>query len=306
MPSLRDVVQDPMLTNVSVKFQNEDYIAEILMPSFPVKTQNGKYYRYKANHFRPSDTLRAPGSGANEVDFEMDTKGTFHCDDNALKEFVPVELQEQADSAIDPLIDATENVTEKIQIGKEQALATVMANTSILTNYTTLSGTDQWSDYTNSDPMDDIKTAKSAVHAAIFREPNVLVLQKQVYDKLLDHPDIVERIKYSQLGVASPELLARLFGVDKVVIAGAGYNSATEGQDDSMSYIWGKHAWLLYVAPTKRLKQITFGWTFHYKNRMTEKWTEGDRKGTYVRVAENYDQKLVSASAAYLLKNAIA
>ena len=30
-------------------------------------------------------------------------------------------------------------------------------------------------------------------------DPNTLVLSKKVFDKLVDHPAIVERVKYSQL-----------------------------------------------------------------------------------------------------------
>ena len=307
MPTLRDVMQDPMLSNVSVKYQNADYVADQILPIFPVKKQNGKYYIYTGSHLRPVDTLRAAGSEANEVDFQVDPDGTYHCDDNALKERVPFEVQDQADAAMDPLIDATENITERLMVGKERALAALMGSTAIITpNNTTLAGTDQWSDYSNSDPVDDVKTAKSTVHAAIFREPNVLVLQKQVYDKLLDHPDIVDRIKYSQMGVATPELLARIFGVAKVIVAGAGYNSVDEGVADSFSYCWGKHAWLIYIAPGKRLKQITFGYTFAYKKRQTKRWTDGDKECTYVRVNENTDQKLVSVLACYLIENAIA
>lgn len=305
MPTLRDVAADAVLTNVAVKYTNEAYIADQILPIFPVKKQNGKYYVYDAENLRPVKTLRAIGGEANEVDYGVSLSGTYGCDDNALKEFIPEEIQDQADQPIDPLIDATENVTERILIGKETALATNMASTSVLTNYTTLSGTDRWDDYTNSDPIGDVKTAKTAVHAKIFREPNVLVLQKQVYDVLLDHPDVIERIKYSQLGVASPELLARLFGVEKVIVASAGYNAVDEGVADSLSYIWGKHAFLVYVAPTVRAKQITFGYTFTYQSRVTERWTDGDKKGTYVRVHENYDQKFVTVNAAYALRTVI-
>jgi hypothetical protein len=305
MPTLRDVAQDAVLTNVAVKYTNEAYIADQILPTFTVKKQNGKYYVYDSAQMRPVKTLRAIGAGANEVDYGVSCSGTYGCDDHALKEFVAEEIQDQADQPIDPLIDATENVTERILIGKEKDLATNMASTSVLTNYSTLSGTDRWDDYTNSDPIDDVKTAKAAVHAKIFKTPNTLVLQKQVYEKLLDHPDIVERIKYSQLGVANAALLARIFDVENVLIASAGYNSADEGQADAHSYIWGKHAWLVYIAPTVKAKQVTFGYTFTYQTRVTEKWTDGDLKGTFVRVHENYDQKFVSVDAAYALRTVI-
>ena len=55
---------------------------------------------------------------------------------------------------------------------------------------------------------------------------------------------------------------------------------------------------------------ITLGLTYQWKERIVERLrgsTEEDRKGTYVRVGDNYyDMNLVSASAGYLIKNAVA
>lgn len=303
MPTLRDISYDPILSNVAIAYSNEDYIAETLFPTFPIAKQHGKYYEYNKAKWRQVKTLRAAGSPANEVEtFNVERKD-FFCDDHALKSFVPEEIEAQADSPIAPQTDETEGITELLLVDKERALATIMGDNTILTNSST-PGT-LWDAASGSDPIGDVRTAKSKIHAKLFREPNTLVLQKQVYDKLIDHKDIIDRIKYSALGVATTELLARLFGVDRVIIAGAGYNSSKEGQDDSMGYIWGKHAWLAYIAPTLKIKQITFGYHFNYAKRITEKWTDGDRKGTFIRVHETYDQKLVCKDACYFLKDVI-
>jgi len=304
---IRDVVVDPVLSNVSIGYKNEMYIAELLMPVFQVKKQQGKYYEYDKAMWRQNDTRRAPGSAANEVEYGLST-ATFYAEDHALKEKIPHEIIDQADSALAPETDAVENITEMLLVDKEIALATVMSNTAtgFMTENTTLSGTDQWSDYTNSDPLDDVKTGMQNIQKKIGRKPNTLVLCQDTFDKLIEHPDVIEKIKYSQLGVATTELLARLFQVERVIIGAAIKNSATEGATDSLGYIWSKHAWLIYIAPTKRLKQPTFGWTFTYKNRKVEKWDNTDSKSRFVRTNDNYVQKLVAAEAAYLIKAAIA
>jgi hypothetical protein len=136
------------------------------------------------------------------------------------------------------------------------------------------------------------------------------MLGKQVWDKLKHHPAFLERVKYSQKGVISADLLASLVGVDRVIIAAAGKNTAVEGQSDSMSYIWGKNAVLAYVNPRLGKKTITLGLTYQWKTRKVERLRgadEEDRKGTYVRVGNHYyDQNIVAASAGYLVKNAVA
>jgi len=306
-PTLKDIQYDPILSNISVDYKNELYVAEQILPPVTVKTRTGKYFNYDTSKFRKAMSLRAMGGHTNEVDFNLSQSTAFIIKEHALKEIVPDELVDQAPLPLDPMMDAAENVTEKLLIEKEYDLAVYMQSTTNLSRNTTLSGTSQWSDYANSDPIGDIQTGKTTIHGYIFRQPNVLVLGKQVYDKLIQHPDIIDRIKYSQLGVAGTDLLAKLFDVDKVIVGGAGYESATEGQTSSMAYIWGKYAWLLYVNPRPTIKNISFGYHFQLKTpRIVDKWYEKDQKGTFVRVTDEYTREIVSANCAYLIKNAVA
>jgi hypothetical protein len=305
-PTLQDIRYDPILSNVSVAYKNEEYIAERILPVVKVAHPTGKYFVYDTSKFRKEQSLRGMGSSTNEVDYGISQSTAFVIKEHALKEIVPDELVEQSPAPLGPEIDATENVTEKLLVEKEYDLATYMQSTSNLTNYVTLSGTDQWSDYVNSDPIDDIRTGKAAVHAKIFKEPNTLVLGKQVYDKLVDHPDIIDRIKYSALGVATTDLLARIFDVSNVIIAGAGYESANEGQSSSMAYIWGKYAWLLYVTPRPAIRAISFGYHFVDKVKAVDKWYDKDKKGTFVRVTDRYTREIVSVDCAYLLTAVVA
>ncbi|MCX6013511.1 MAG: major capsid protein [Chloroflexi bacterium] len=305
-PTLYDIRVDPILSNISVAYKNAEYVAEQILPIVKVMTVTGKYFVYDTSSFRKSNSLRGMGASAKEVDYGVSQSTAYVIKEHCLKELVPDELIEQAPTPLSPEMDATENVTEKLLVEKEYDLAAYMASSSNLTNYVALSGTDKWSDYSNSDPCKDIRTGKAAINAKIFREPNVLVLGKQVYDKLVDHPDIIDRIKYSALGVATTDLLARLFDVEKVIIGGAGYESATEGQTSSMAYIWGKNAWLIYVSPRPGIKQISFGYHFQNKIREVDKWYDKDRKGTFVRVTDCYTREIVSIDCAYLIYGAVA
>jgi hypothetical protein len=105
-------------------------------------------------------------------------------------------------------------------------------------------------------------------------------------------------------------MVASLFEVDRVIVAGAGYNTSKEGQTDTMSYIWGKNGILAYIAPRIQPKLMTLGLTYTWQQMQTERMRgtdEEDRKGTYIRVGNHYyDENLVSASAGYLIKNIVA
>jgi hypothetical protein len=305
---------DPMLTNVAIGYQNDEYVAERILPYFDVKKQSGKHFVYDRGRFRTVDTLRGTGAGANEVTHKLTVGDPYYCDDHALREFVADEDIDNAITPTSPLVDATENIVDLLKIDYEIEAATLMADTGVLTQNTTLSGTSQWSDYTNSNPFTNIETAKATIHENLFVQPNTLLMGKQVFDKLKHHPLILERIKYSQMAVTTEQIMATVFGVKNVIVAGAGKNTAKEGQADDMGYIWGKHAWLLYIAPVLRPKMITFAFSYRWvegKSPMVVEREAGvderNRRGQYVRVGDfYYDQKLVSAEAAYLIKNAVA
>lgn len=300
---------DPMLTNVAIAFSNDAYIAEMIFPSFPVAKQSGKHFIYDKGRFRPTNNTRGAGANSNEVTLSLSTGTPYFAEDHALKEFV---TDEDVDNAIasDPFVDATENVMERHLISRERELAGMLTDTGTITQNITLSGTAQFNDYSNSDPFGVIEAGMQAVHAQLFLRPNTAIIGKQVWDKLKYHPAFLERIKYTQKGVITEDLLASLIGVDRVIVAGAGYNNTTEGQTDSMTYIWGKVIVLAYIAPKIAPKMITLGFTYTWKQMITERLRgsdEEDRKGAYVRVGNYYyDQKLVSTQCAYLIANAVA
>lgn len=303
----QDVVVDPALSNVSIKYTNDEFIADEVLPMVKVAKQTGKYFIYDKSNLRVDKTARAAGSGANEVDIGVAPTGTFSCDDHALKGFVADEVQDQADAALNPLIDETEAITEKMLLDRETNAAALLMNTSNLTNNVTLSGTSQWSDYSNSDPIGDVRLARTTVHQNTFKKPNTMILGKQVFDMLIEHPQIIERIKYSQLGVVTKELLARVFQVENIIVGEAGSNTAKEGQTDALSYVWGKHCIIAYIAKKVQIKMLTLGLTFTYSTRLVKRWRDEDREGTYVRIGnDNYSQKIIAAAAGYLIYNATA
>jgi hypothetical protein len=300
---------DPILTDVSLGYKNAAYIADLLLPTLPMKLQSGKHFVYDKGMFRSEDNKRGPGARSKEVTHNISTGLTYFCEDHALKEFVADEDVDGAPEGVDPYVDATEFVTEKHLVAKEIEAATLLTSTGTITQNETLSGTSQWSD-PNSDPVAAVRDAKATVRDSIMIDPNSLMLSKKVFDKLVDHPAIVERVKYSQLGVLSADLLARFFDVERVIIGAAKKNTSVEGQADSMSDIWGRDALLAYINPRLGQKTVSLGVTYQWKQRSTERLNgtdERDRRGQFIRVGDHYyDQELIAAGAAYLFKDAVA
>jgi hypothetical protein len=313
MPEVSQVHIDAALTNVCVAYSNPNFVADLIAPPVAVRKQSDRYFIYDADRerFRSSSDKRAPGAEANEVDFAL-SNDNYYCEDHALESVIPDEERENADPPIQPEIDRTEFLMEKIILNKEIALANRIRTGSDIPGET-LSGQGQWSDYTNSDPVAEVEAHKATIQEAVQVIPNTLVLPYDVYAKVRLHPKVTDRTQYMSLGTADPKTLATLFDVGQVLVARALKNVAAPGQAADLDYVWGKDAFLCYAPSRPALKRVTFAYTFVWtmapgsvSGHVVEVWRENRRKADMIRVQRYYDQKVIAAGAIYLWKNAVA
>lgn len=302
----------PLLTNISLAYKNESYIAELILPVVPVIKDTAQIATYGMDNLRIEESLRAQGSGANEVNHTLTLGAHYILQDHALKEFVTKEEEDNADKPITPRIDATENLTDRLQVIKEKELADTMANTWVITLNTTLSGTSQWSDFDNSDPFDDIKTAMESVRSNSWMLPNTFVMSYAVMMTLMVHPSVIARLPNTVV-VTSDWVIQALKlafpNIKNIFVGSAQYNSGVEWWTDALADIWGKHFWVWYVSDKPRLKSRSFGFTYQApgQNRQIKVLQyDEDKEGRFIRINDKYDQKLVDNKCMYLIKNAIA
>jgi hypothetical protein len=311
---------DIALTNISIGYPNEGFVGDAVFPSVPVKKQSDKYYIFGdfADWTPEIEDVRAPGAEANEIPGFTVSTDTYYTSEHALQIAVTDEERENSDSPFNPDRDATELVTSKLILGKELLIHDMITNTS---NYhsglsTTLSGTAQWSDYTGSShPFIDLKTGRDAMHAQIHMLPTLAIIPYEVMSGLEDHPDLLDRIKYSERAILTPELIASLLGLPQVLVPGVGYNSAHPGQNPTLGYIWGKDVWMGYVPARPGLKIPAFGYEFTQNigggRRAVDRWREERRVSDIIRTRWRYDLKLTAvddsglSTAAYLIKAAV-
>jgi len=303
-PTEKDVHVDAILSGVSIKYTNDELIADQVLPVVPVKKESDKYYRYTRNWKLPQ-SKRAAGTEANEVDWNLDTD-TYSCEEYALKDFIADRVRDNADNPLDMDVDTTEGLTELIQLGREKRVSDIVFGAANYGSQTfALTGASRWDDYAGSDPIGDVRTAKSVVHAASGKMPNTMVIGYQAFLKLLDHPDVLERIKYTQKGLVTADLLAALFEVDKILVGKALYDTTQEGVAESLSYVWGKSVALLYVQPSPGLKKVSFGYQFQSRGFRTKKWRQEGRDGDFIEAGEIRDEHIVAAATGYLYTTVI-
>ncbi|MCK5643549.1 MAG: hypothetical protein KAJ19_22300, partial [Gammaproteobacteria bacterium] len=125
----------------------------------------------------------------------------------------------------------------------------------------------QW-DNVASTPIEDIHGEQGAVQKRTGKKPNTLAIGWEVWNHLRDHPDVLDRIKFTQTGIPTADLLAALFDVDRVVVASAMQDTAVEGSTTvTNAYLVGKNALLCYVPASPGLKTPSAGYQFVWVGR---------------------------------------
>jgi hypothetical protein len=315
---------DVVLSQISVGYPNPGMVGEALFPRVNVNRISDKYYIFGRETWavHPGGDLRAPGTVANEIEGLLVSTDTYFAQEHSLQLPITDEERENADSPLAPDRDGTELVTAKILLAREIAIKDMATTT---TNYatgysTTIAGTDQWNDYVTvggSDPIGDIRTGFRKIHSGLFLEPNVAIIPYQVMTQLEDHPAFIERIKYSERGILTAEIIGSVLGIETIIVPGMGYNSANPGQTQSLGYLWGKDVVLAYVPPRAGMKIPAYGYEFNWGYRgsrpmVVERWREEPRKSDLVRCSRRYDLKHIAVDgtgksiAGYLIKSAVA
>ena len=313
-----DVHVNTPLSNVFVSyFQNpENFAARMAFPTVNVQKQSDRYYVLDRGNFnRDEAKKRAPGTEAAVIDHTLDNTPTYSCDVYAVKEIIPKQIRANADAVVNLDLNATQNCAHKILIKQEKDFASTFLTGGVWTydydgNSTgpTASTNEvyQWDDFTNSDPIKDVRNGATGIVEATGYEPNTLVLGFQVFQTLLDHPDIIDRIKYQNTNgnpaMANKRILAELFGVERVVVSKAIETTSDEGQTNTSSFICGKDALLVYSAPSPSVNTPSAGYTFSWQgylggqgNGEVSKYYDQKIKSDVIEAETAFDHKLVSA-----------
>lgn len=315
------VQRDEHLTELAIDFAGsfKSPIAEFILPVHYVNKRVGDYLQYGLQNLKREDTHRAPGSGVNKGNYDATLATYGPIEDYGFA--VPVtdrDIEEFGQDLAET--NATQFSMQKVLLDRELRLASVMAATGSITQNTTLVGADQWSDYSGtSDPIDDIETAKAVIYAASGLAANTLVMERNVYNKLRNHPDLIGRINGLK-DALSLEQLKSIFDVENIIVASGIYDTARQGATTSTTTVWGKHAWVGYINPmaASNRNYLTFGHTLSITKNgelgasgagiEVVKWNDPDptAKTMYVAAQTTYEQKIMSTACMYLIKNAIA
>ena len=322
-PTPSDVHVDAILTDISVAYiqQASNYVAPSVFPAIPVDKQTNKYFTFtKGDWFRDEAQKRAPATESTGSGFTISTD-SYSCDVFAFHKDVDDQTLANADNPLQINTAATQFVTQRMLQRMENQWTTDYFTTGVWA--TDVSGVSsapgagefrQWNDYVNSDPVADVETAKETLLSTTGFEVNTMVVGYSVFKQLKQHPDIIDRIKYTSSENVTVGLLARLFEVERVLVCRAIKNTAAEGRTTSMSFVQGKSVLLCHVAQTPALLTPSAGYTFYWtgasdglgQNIGISSWREQKTRSTRIEAQMAWDNKVVASDLGYFMATAVA
>jgi hypothetical protein len=245
--SYRDVHVDRPLTNFSIAhFQDTaDYVGHRFFPSISVNFASDEFDFYPSGYFnRIHDSTRAEEGVANSIGYKI-TKKNYSCGEDALRTFISDRKRANCDSQRRLDQEATMLVTNALLLAKEKAFVESFLKPGIWTTNrvgaANPTGTQfrKWSDAA-SDPVRDIGNLQVEMLRVGKRKPNKMLMTIDVWNVLRNHPDIMERIRYTGSNTDPAKInlraVAGLFEVDSIEIMQTVVNNSLEGVEDAQGF----------------------------------------------------------------------
>lgn len=293
--------------------QKRGFIGTRILPIVEVGAQAGAFGVIPvAEMLADGDTRRAPGGGYNRGSWSFEPH-TYATQDNGWEE--PVDDREAAmyKNYFTAELVAAQRAYGMVLRKLESKIAAKLFNATTFASQIT-SANVAWSVPATAKPIDNVRKAKEAVADRTGEVPNALVLNWKKFSDLRDCDQIIERINAS--GAGSPakasdvtaEMMAQVFDVDQVLVAGAYKNTAAKGQDASLSQIWSdSYAMVCKVATSEDFRESCIGRTFHWSEDGSEpggaieEYRDETVRSNIIRVRNDSVSDIIYQEAAQLI-----
>lgn len=311
LPTINDVQFVETLTNLLIGYMQADsrFVASRAFPAVPVENDSGTYPIFTKKYwFVDQLEERAPGAQFARSGYGV-SSSTFTTLQYGLEHVVPDEIRANSQLPMDLEQAGLQWIAQQSLIRKERAFAADFMTTSVWgTDNTTAT---DWDDYTSGDPVGDIRTAKRTISQNTGQTPNVILMGEIVYDALVNHPDLIDRIKYTQAATQATleSAISGLLGLE-LLVSTAIYNSANTGQSGSYSAIIDDDALVMHRAPGQSLMMTatagkTFVWQPGGGAGQAGMYRDQSVKSDVIQHSEQWDQVAVATDLGYFFSDIV-
>lgn len=312
LPTINDIqAVDPVLSRLVLGYMQADnrFVAMRVFPEIPSEKDSGTYYSFTKKYWFLDEMVpREPGGDYKDAGYGVTTV-TYATIQYALAHIIPDEHKANNQTGMDLQQAGLRLLAQRSLINKERRWSSDFMTTSVwATDNTTAT---DWDDFSAGDPVNDILLATRTISDATGVMANTMVLGHVVHNALLNHPDLIDRIKYvNQVDLATMEAaLASLFGVSNYWPARASYNTANSGQAFSGAAIIDDDCLVCHVAPSPAPLTPSAGYTFSWLggggmggvNLVRQDTHDRDR----LQHKEQWDQATVAIDVGYFFSDIV-
>jgi len=328
-PTQSDLHVNQPLTNVSVAYiQKADaFIATKVFPLVTVQKQSDMYWRYSKSDWRRTDVQRrAPSTETPGVGWNVDTD-TYFAHVYGVHKDIDDQLRANADSNFKLDSDATSFVTNQLLLKRDLDWSATYFRTGVwgtdLKGVAATPGTDEFLQWqlATSDPITQLAGLQIEFVRETGFKANTLVIGANVLKALKNHPGIIDRIKYTQKGIVTTDLIATLFDVERILVSYATVAAGPQIPDmsaqdaaASFSFISNPNSALLCYTPSSpSIMQPAAGYTFSWGGylggnsqgirikRFRQEHIASDR----IEGEMTYDMRVISPDVGVFLEDAV-
>lgn len=313
LPTGNDVqAVNEVLSNMLVGYMQSDdrFVADKVFPGVSVDKDSGTYYiATKKYWFLDEMDYRAYGDHFARAGYTYSTT-TYTTLQWSLEHPIPDETRANSQVPLGLEEIGVRWLGQQALIRKERQFSTDFMTTGVWGTDDNNSTTD-WDDFSAGDPVADVLTAVRTISNNTGYKPNTMVCGFIVYNALINHPDIIDRVKYTRVaGVEEMRrILGNALGLENVFNAPASYNSANEGQDFSASAIIDDDALICHVAPQVDMFSASAGKTFYWSPGgglgTISSYREEETKSDILRCMTQWDQKATATDLGYFFADVV-
>ena len=310
-------------------FQQGEYAARELFPVCPVGLSSSYYYIFSKGDLARDNVQRKPAFGHVAPAIMGQTDSTYACKvDQVLVGIDKISALDYtrsgAPGSADPRRAKVKFVAEQMNLHQDLLFAENFFKAGVWKNEWEGAATANAAakkflkfDDSNCDPVGLFDGLINEVRRVGRRKPNKLALGVDVFAKLKLNHFIMERIKYTGTtanpAIVTEQVLAQLFGVEKVVVLDSTYNDAPVGTDENMKYICdSKSALLCYTTDTPQIDEPSAGYIFAWDMLGDGKYTATSQfdgspadHSEFIEGLIATDMKKTSDDLAVFLKNCV-
>lgn len=272
---------DQPLTNLTLAWMGEQRMVHSeVFPVVNVQKQSDLYYVYDPDqmHREGDVTEIAPRTEVPEFGLTQSLDSYF-ARVYGLGASFDDQMLANEDTQLETRSVTAQALANKIMLERERRWANTFFTDNVWdTEVDGISGTNpganeatHWSNYTNSDPILDVTKMRRNIQLQSYGyKPNVMVIGKEVRDKLINHPKILARLNggatVTNTALVTDAKLAEIFEVEKFLTMETVSNTGKEGLAPVKGFIGGKNALLAYTPSSVGLMTPAAGLTYAWNS----------------------------------------